>query len=105
MGDVHLNVFFDDLVIGGLRHFINVVQCRFQIDQRRKTEIAFRKIDLAQLSGKRVNIFKQVSVYLPQCRKGPHRQGIQPAALKQPDRLFLAKPFFLSGKQCSIGKA
>ena len=44
MCNIHLHIFFDDLVKCGLRHPANILQRRLQIHQRRKTEVSFRKI-------------------------------------------------------------
>ena len=67
MGNIHFHIFFDDLVKSGLRHLVDVGQCRLQIDQRCKAEIALRQIHRAQLTGEVENIFKQLFVNCLQC--------------------------------------
>lgn len=73
VGNIHFHIFFDDLVKSGLRHPVDVGQCRLQIDQRRKAEITLCQIHRAQLSGKVVNIFKQIFVNRLQSREFARR--------------------------------
>ena len=98
VGDIHLHIFFDDLVKGGLRHLVDVSKRRLQIHQRRKAEIALCQIHRAQLTGKVINIFKQIFVNCLQSREFTRRERIEYAVFKQFYRLFLAEAFFFTGK-------
>ena len=98
VGNIHFHIFFDDLVKGELGHLVDVGQCCFQIHQRRKAEIALRQIHRAQLTGKVINIFKQIFVNCLQSREFTRRERIEYAVFKQFYRLFLAEAFFFPGK-------
>jgi len=98
VGNIHFHIFFDHLVKSGLWHLVDVGQCRLQIDQRRKAEIALRQIHRAQFTGEVINIFKQIFVNRLQSREFARRQGVQHTVFEQFYRLFLAEAFFFPGK-------
>jgi len=56
------------------------------------------QIHRAQISGKVVNIFKQIFVNRLQGREFSRRERIKHAVFKQFYRLFLAEAFFFPGK-------
>ena len=71
VGNIHFHIFFDDLVKSGLRHPVDVGQCRLQIDQRRKAEIALCQIHRAQFACKVINILEKRLMNGLQRRPGP----------------------------------
>ena len=98
MGDVHLHIFLDDLIKGGLRHLFNIGEGRFQVHHRSKTEIALGDVDGTELTGKVVDLPKEVLMDKLQRGKSTSLQLIQQALLKQFDRFLFADPLLLAGK-------
>ena len=94
VGNIHLNVFFDYLVKGGLRHCVNAVKRGFQVLRRGKTEKSLSNVFRAYLPGKGVYFPEQKTVYLR--KRCEYSRGfiVKKACFKQLQRLFLAD-FFL----------
>ena len=59
MGNVHLHIFFNDLIEIRLRHLVNVRKRRIQIHKWRKAEIPLGQIHGPQLARERINISKK----------------------------------------------
>ena len=89
MDNIHLHIFFNDLFIVGLRHFVDVSQCRLQIDQRRKAEVSLCQIHCVQLSRKVIYIPKQRLVDCLQGYQLPRFQLVQCASFKKLNPFFL----------------
>ena len=45
VGDVHFYVLFHDLIKGGLGHFLNALQSRSEVHERREAKIALGHVD------------------------------------------------------------
>ena len=58
----YLDVFFDDLIVGGLGHLLDVFQRDFEVADGGETEAGFGDIDRAYLSGERINIAKEIAM-------------------------------------------
>lgn len=97
MDNIHLHIFLSDLFIVGLRHFVDVSQCRLQIDQRRKAEVSLCQIHCVQLSRKVIYIPKQRLVDCLQGYKLPRFQLVQCASFKKLNPFFLADALLLAG--------
>lgn len=97
MGSIHLHIFLNDLFIVGLRHFVDVDQCRLQIDQRRKAEVSLCQIHYARPPRKAIYIPKQRLVDRLQGYKLPRFQLVQCASFKKLNPFFLADALLLAG--------
>ena len=102
---VHFHIFFNNFIKRGLRHPVNAFQCRAQIHNRCKAEISLCDVYGAHLTGKFVDIFKQI--FMDHCKacKCSYRKSIQQTRIIQRQRLLFADPFLFTGKLQFIGQA
>ena len=74
----------------GLRHFINVGECRFQIHQWRKTVVTLCDIHSAKFTGKVIDFVKEIFMNSFQRSECSRLQGIQHAVFKKFSCFLLA---------------
>ena len=98
VGNIHLNILFDDLIIGRLRHLPDASQCVLEVQHRCKTETTLGEVDGPNLSGKVIDILEKIPVNLRQTRKGPDFKRIQQALFKQLQSPLFAETFLCSGQ-------
>ena len=105
VGNVHLNIFLNDFIKGGLRHFVNVGQGCLQVHQWRKTEIALCYVHCPQLAGEVINIAEETPVNGGKGFICAGFKRVQNAAFKELQCPLFAELFFNTGKLSGLSDA
>lgn len=83
VGDVHLDVLLDNLVEGGLGHFIDGGKRGIEVHHRGEAEVPLGDVDRANLARKIVNVLKEVTVDGAQALEVADLEGCEQAVFKQ----------------------
>ena len=98
MGDVHLDVLLDYLVIRALRHPVDGGKSGVEVHERSESEVALGDVDLTHLACEIVDVLKEIAMNLGKANERAHLKGIEQPALEQLKGALLGKQFLFAGK-------